>query len=174
MIHQSIDFPVSSRMDDKCNLLSNSTTATFKIHNGGGSDSKLRVSSQKCCFISNIWPKKFTFDPYYVNYRPVCKLQILQFWISITTSAFDLKFSPVIGIDNIRLCAKFQFDHLSGWYFTDQSVNPFVSLLGCHYRWSSSPIDLKFSPVATIIKWSRLAKYHVRHMTSVYFTNQAF
>ena len=52
-------------------------------------------------------------------------LQILQFWISRTTSVFDLKFSPVIGIDNIRLCAKFQFDHLSGCYFTDRSVNSF-------------------------------------------------
>ena len=35
-------------------------------------------------------------------------------------------------------------------------------------------IDLKIPPVATIIKWSRFAKYHVRHVTSVYFTDQAF
>ena len=75
-------------------------------------------------FFGNL-TKKIVFPLYCVIYRPVCKLQILQFWISRTTSTFDLKFSPVIGIDDIRLCAKFQFDYLSGWYFTDQSVNSF-------------------------------------------------
>ena len=62
----------------------------------------------------------------------VCKIHIFSwsvkytfqlFQISRTTSAFDLKFSPVIGIDHIRPLAKFQFGHLSGWYFTDRSVN---------------------------------------------------
>ena len=39
-----------------------------------------------------------------------------------TTRAFDLKFSPVIGLDHLSQCAKFQFGHLRGWYFTDRSV----------------------------------------------------
>ena len=67
--------------------------------------------------------KKLVLRPIWVIYRLVCELQILLFCISRTRSAFDLKFSPVIGIDDIRLCAKFQFSHLSGWYFTDRSVN---------------------------------------------------
>ena len=72
-----------------------------------------------------IWPKKMVLGPFCVIYRPVCKLQILQFCISRTSDAIDLKFWPVVGIDNIRLCAKFDFGHLSGWYFTDRSVNSF-------------------------------------------------
>ena len=39
-----------------------------------------------------------------------------------TTEAFDLKFSPVIGLDNLRSFAKFQFGHLPSLYFTDWSV----------------------------------------------------
>ena len=54
------------------------------------------------------WSVKYTFQP-------------LQ--ISGTRSVFDLKFSPVIDIDHIKQFGKFQFGHLSGWYFTDRSVN---------------------------------------------------
>ena len=39
-----------------------------------------------------------------------------------TTETFDLKFSPVIGLDNLRSFAKFQFGHLHGLYFTDRSL----------------------------------------------------
>ena len=39
-----------------------------------------------------------------------------------STLPFDLKFSPVIGIDHLRWYAKFQFGDLRGWYFTDRSV----------------------------------------------------
>ena len=62
----------------------------------------------------------------------VCKIHIFgwsvkytfqQFQISRSTSAFDLKFSPVIGIDHIRPFSKFQVGHVTGWYFTDRSVN---------------------------------------------------
>ena len=72
-----------------------------------------------------IWPKNAILTIHCVFCRPVCKIQILDFCISRTRGAFDLKFSPVIGIDNIRLCEKFQFGHLFDWYFTDRSVNSF-------------------------------------------------
>ena len=68
--------------------------------------------------------KKIGFAPFLGNLQ-TCKLQILDFCISRTRSAFDLKFSALIGNDDIRLWAKFQFGHLSGWYFTDRSVNSF-------------------------------------------------
>ena len=47
---------------------------------------------------------------------------MMHFYISRTTDVFELKFSPVIGIDNTILCAKFQFGHLSGRYFTDPAL----------------------------------------------------
>ena len=62
----------------------------------------------------------------------VCKIHIFgwsvkytfqQVQISRSTSAFDLKFSPVIGFDRIRPFSKFQVGHVTGWYFTDRSVN---------------------------------------------------
>ena len=51
------------------------------------------------------------------------------FQISRTTSGFDLKFSPVIGIDHIRPLAKFQVGHVTSWYFTDRSVNYLLSAI---------------------------------------------
>ena len=51
------------------------------------------------------------------------------FQISSTTSVFDLKFSPVIGIDHKRALAKFQVGHVTGWYFTDRSVNYLLSAI---------------------------------------------
>ena len=60
------------------------------------------------------WSVKYTFQ---------------LFQISTTTSAFDLKFSPVIGIDHIRPLAKFQVGHVTSWYFTDRSVNYLLSAI---------------------------------------------
>ena len=68
----------------------------------------------------------------------VCKIHIFRwsvkytlqlFHISRTTSAFDLKFWPVIDIDDIRPHTKFQVDHVTGWYFTDRSVNYLLSAI---------------------------------------------
>ena len=49
--------------------------------------------------------------------------------IYTTTSVFDLKFSPVIGIDHIRPLAKFQAGRVTSWYFTDRSVNYLLSAI---------------------------------------------
>ena len=57
-----------------------------------------------------------------VLYRPVCKIHTPLFRNSGTTGTFDLKFWPVIGINHLRRCAKFQVGHLRGSYFTDRSV----------------------------------------------------
>ena len=63
---------------------------------------------------------------------PVCKIHVpgrsvnytfQHFQNSRTRSAFDLIFSPVIGLDQIRSLEKFWVGHLFGWYFTDRSVN---------------------------------------------------
>ena len=51
----------------------------------------------------------------------------------------------------MSLCAKFQFSHLSGWYFTDWSVKPNSSSLGNHFEWSIAQIELKFSTDAKSI-----------------------
>ena len=68
----------------------------------------------------------------------VCKMHVIgwfvkytfqQFQISRTISDFDLKFSPVIGIDHIRPLAKFQVGHVTSWYFTDRSVNYIISAI---------------------------------------------
>ena len=68
----------------------------------------------------------------------VCKIHIIgwsvkytfqQFQISRTISAFDLKFSPVIGIDHIRPLAQFQVGHVTSWYFTGRSVNYLLSAI---------------------------------------------
>ena len=74
-------------------------------------------------------------------FQPICKLQILQLCISRTRSAFDLKFSPVTGIYNIRLCAKFQFSHLSGWRFMYRLVCKFLS--SCWYGAILSDLEVQ-------------------------------
>ena len=60
------------------------------------------------------WSVKYTFQ---------------LFQNSRTASVFDLKFSPVIGIDHIRPLAKFQVGHVTSWYFRDRSVNYLLSAI---------------------------------------------
>ena len=78
------------------------------------------------------------YDFWKKNLVLVCKIHIFGwsvkytfrlFQISRTTSGFDLKFSPVIGIDHIRPLAKFQVGHVTSWYFTDRSVNYLLSAI---------------------------------------------
>ena len=58
---------------------------------------------------------------WYFADRPV-KYARTPLWDSGFAGAFDLKYSPVIDIDHLRQCAKFQFGHLRDWYFTDRSA----------------------------------------------------
>ena len=69
------------------------------------------------------WSVKYTYFAWSVKYT------FQQFQISRTMSAFDLKFSPVTGIDHIRPLAKFQLAHVISWYFTDWSVNYIISAI---------------------------------------------
>ena len=69
------------------------------------------------------WRKKnlVTWLIVYFTDRSV-KYHLGPLHISRTTIGIDLKFWPVIDIDDIRWHAKFQVGYLSGWYFTDRSV----------------------------------------------------
>ena len=60
-------------------------------------------------------------------------------------------FSAVIGINDIRECAKFQFGHLSGWYFTDWSVNSNCPVASVHF--TNQSINNTALPKSRSVTW---------------------
>ena len=93
------------------------------------------------------------------------------FLISRSRPDIDLKFSPVVGADDIKRYEKFQVSHLFSWYFTDRSVS-YLYCLFSQQLWSNI---VEILDTDTFLEDKLNSRKKIQnYMTKVHFTDQVW